>query len=211
MDFYVSHIRADNHIYLRTYHPNTPSHILSLHTPHAFTLRPPPPPPPNTHTQSSLSVQMQYKLPSLLSQHNTKLVVVDSIAAMFHVEFSETHAVQRAQLLRAFGTQLKRLSNDYGAAVVCVNQVCHNGVTLMQLLSNLLAPTPYKPISSLLPLDIVSGDCCNGPYLDKLCEASTGPGVGSPGLKQWSQKLIDEISKTRLFFQFSTRKIAKII
>ena len=66
---------------------------------------------------------MQYKLPSLLTQHSVKLVVVDSIAALFRVEFSKGEAVQRAQLLRAFGSQLRKLSNDFGAAVVCVNQV----------------------------------------------------------------------------------------
>ncbi|XP_064403342.1 DNA repair protein XRCC3-like [Halichondria panicea] len=74
-------------------------------------------------TISSLSVQLQYKLPSLLTQHNIKLVVVDSMAALFRVEFSEAQSPQRAQLLRAFGAQLKKLSNEFSAALVCVNQV----------------------------------------------------------------------------------------
>ena len=73
--------------------------------------------------QSSLSVQLEYKLPSLLSQQSVKLIIIDSLAALFRIEFTAGQAAQRAQLLRAFGAQLRRLSNEYGAAVVCVNQV----------------------------------------------------------------------------------------
>ena len=40
------------------------------------------------------------------------------------MEFTAVQAAQRAHLLRAFGAQLRRLSDDYNAAVVCVNQVC---------------------------------------------------------------------------------------
>ena len=73
--------------------------------------------------QSSLSVQLQYKLPSLLRQQDVKLIVVDSLAALFRVEFTAAQAAQRAHLLRAFGAQFRRLSDDYNAAVICVNQV----------------------------------------------------------------------------------------
>ena len=73
--------------------------------------------------QSSLSIQLQYKLPSLLTQQRVKLVVVDSMAALFRVEFSGEQASQRAQLLRSFGAQLRKLSDSFSTAVVCVNQV----------------------------------------------------------------------------------------
>ena len=73
--------------------------------------------------QSSLSIQLQYKLPSLLTQQRVKLVVVDSMAALFRVEFSGAQASQRAQLLRSFGAQLRKLSDSFSTAVVCVNQV----------------------------------------------------------------------------------------
>jgi len=69
-------------------------------------------------------VQLQYKLPSLLSQRHVRLVVIDSMAALFRVEFSGSQASQRAQLLRSFGAQLRRLSDSFSTAVVCVNQVC---------------------------------------------------------------------------------------
>lgn len=81
------------------------------------------PSPVHTPLKSSLSVQLQFKLRSLLVKRNVKLVVIDSIAALFRAEFSEAEAVQRAQLLRSFGAELRRLSTDFGAAIVCVNQV----------------------------------------------------------------------------------------
>lgn len=68
-------------------------------------------------------MQLQHKLPSLLSQHPVKLVVIDSVAALFRVEYGIHQAIQKAQLLREFGHQLKRLSEKHSTAVVCVNQV----------------------------------------------------------------------------------------
>ena len=52
-----------------------------------------------------------------------KLVVVDSIAALFRAEFGPHQLARRSELLRAFGAQLLRLSDLYSVAVVCVNQV----------------------------------------------------------------------------------------
>ena len=90
---------------------------------------------------------MQYKLPSLLTQHKIKLVVIDSIAALFRVEFTESQAVQRAQLLRAFGAQLRKISKDFSVAVVCVNQV-RTCVNLLFLSLGLL-------VKDLLPFCLV--------------------------------------------------------
>ena len=68
-------------------------------------------------------MQLQYKLPALLGQKKVKLLVVDSLAALFRVEFTSSQGVQRAQLLRSFGAQLRRLSDSFSVAIVCVNQV----------------------------------------------------------------------------------------
>ena len=68
-------------------------------------------------------MQLQYKLPSLLSLHTVKLVVIDSLAALFRVEYGFDQAIERAKLLRAFGHRLKTISEKYKAAIVCVNQV----------------------------------------------------------------------------------------
>ena len=67
--------------------------------------------------------------------------MVDSIAALFRAEFGVGQAVQRAQLLQACGAQLHRLSESYGAAVVCVNQVlCTAGVAEPTRLVGLCQP-----------------------------------------------------------------------
>ena len=73
--------------------------------------------------QSSLTAQLEYKLPSLLASGRVKLVVIDSIAALFRAEFGVHQAVQRAQLLQACGSRLQQLSETYETAVVCINQV----------------------------------------------------------------------------------------
>ncbi len=52
-----------------------------------------------------------------------KLVVIDSVAALFRVEFGAHQAIERAQVLREFGHRLKLLSERHHTAVVCVNQV----------------------------------------------------------------------------------------
>lgn len=66
---------------------------------------------------------LQYKLPSLLTQHPVKLVIIDSVAALFRVEYGMHQAIERARLLRDIGHRLKMLSEEHQTAVVCVNQV----------------------------------------------------------------------------------------
>ena len=73
--------------------------------------------------QSSLSVLLKFKLPMLLAQKCVKLVIIDSLAALFRVEFSHKQTSERANLLLSFGAQLHSFSDQYGAAVVCINQV----------------------------------------------------------------------------------------
>lgn len=73
--------------------------------------------------QSALSVLLEYKLPSLLMQQNIKLIVVDSIAALFRAEYVPSQHSARAKLLKNIGSRLNYLSCKHSAAVVCVNQV----------------------------------------------------------------------------------------
>ena len=77
---------------------------------------------PDIH-QSSLTAQLEYKLPTLLATGRVGVIVIDSIAALFRAEFGVEQAVQRAQILQECGAQLQRLSHSYGVAVICVNQV----------------------------------------------------------------------------------------
>lgn len=63
------------------------------------------------------------RLPRLLSTYKIKLLVIDSIAATFRVEYERSNLKSRAKSLRSIGYQLQKLSNTYGIAVVCINQV----------------------------------------------------------------------------------------
>ena len=55
-------------------------------------------------SQASMSSLLQYKLPSMLQQHQSiKLLVIDSMAALFRAEFTSAQLVHRAHMLRSFG------------------------------------------------------------------------------------------------------------
>ena len=110
-----------------------------------------PPPIP----QSSLTAQLEYKLPSLLATGRVKLVVIDSIAALFRAEFGVQQAVQRAQLLQACGSRLQQLSVTYGAAVVCINQV----YTMKQCTSTVASLGGIHMCSALRHLQICLTKC----------------------------------------------------
>jgi len=66
---------------------------------------------------------LQNKLPTLLQQHNIKLVIVDSIAALFRFEYSGEEAIERSKNLWRQANQLKLLSDGFNVGVVVVNQV----------------------------------------------------------------------------------------
>ena len=63
------------------------------------------------------------RVPFLINRNGIKLVIIDSIAALFRVEFSVKETSQRAKALRSFGAELHNLANQYGTCIVCVNQV----------------------------------------------------------------------------------------
>ncbi|XP_022787182.1 DNA repair protein XRCC3-like isoform X2 [Stylophora pistillata] len=64
-----------------------------------------------------------HRLPLLLHRRAIKLVIIDSITALFRVEYSLGEMSKRAKVLRCFGAQLHKLSHLYSFPVVCVNQV----------------------------------------------------------------------------------------
>ena len=73
--------------------------------------------------QSSLTAQLEYKLPALLATGRVGVVIVDSIAALFRAEFGAGQVAQRARVLQTCGARLHRLCTSHGLAVVCINQV----------------------------------------------------------------------------------------
>ncbi|XP_051511738.1 DNA repair protein XRCC3 [Myxocyprinus asiaticus] len=71
----------------------------------------------------ALQACVSQRVPVLLKRGLVKLVVVDSVAALFRSEFQADEAIKRSRHLLAFSSTLHHLSHTYGAPVLCVNQV----------------------------------------------------------------------------------------
>ncbi|KAL1254639.1 hypothetical protein QQF64_016868 [Cirrhinus molitorella] len=71
----------------------------------------------------ALQACVSQRVPVLLKRGLVRLLVVDSVAALFRSEFQADEAIERSRHLLAFSNTLHRLSHEYGAPVVCVNQV----------------------------------------------------------------------------------------
>ncbi|XP_019406333.1 PREDICTED: DNA repair protein XRCC3 [Crocodylus porosus] len=63
------------------------------------------------------------RIPLLLARGMVRLVIIDSIAALFRCEFGAQDSVVKAQYLQTFGAQLHRLSTRFRTPIVCINQV----------------------------------------------------------------------------------------
>ncbi|XP_069772622.1 DNA repair protein XRCC3 isoform X2 [Narcine bancroftii] len=63
------------------------------------------------------------RLPILLSRGLIRLVVIDSIAALFRCEFGATDSIAKAKCLQKFGAMLHHLSHRFSSPIICVNQV----------------------------------------------------------------------------------------
>uniref|UniRef100_A0ACB8G5Z0 Uncharacterized protein n=1 Tax=Sphaerodactylus townsendi TaxID=933632 RepID=A0ACB8G5Z0_9SAUR len=63
------------------------------------------------------------KINALLARGMVRLIVVDSIAALFRCEFAAKDSVLKAKYLQTFGAKLLRLSSAFRTPVVCINQV----------------------------------------------------------------------------------------
>lgn len=78
----------------------------------------------NTFDQQDLVIH--YQLPAVLKRHDIGLIVVDSIAANFRVEYQATtkkSLVDRAAQLQKLGVALKQIAVRHKIAVVVTNQV----------------------------------------------------------------------------------------
>ncbi|KFO74841.1 DNA repair protein XRCC3 [Cuculus canorus] len=70
----------------------------------------------------------------LLARGMVRLVVIDSIAALFRCEFGVSDSVTKAQYLQTFGAQLHSLSTRFRTPIMCVNQVFTMAVTGNELI-----------------------------------------------------------------------------
>ncbi|XP_064570066.1 DNA repair protein XRCC3 isoform X2 [Zonotrichia leucophrys gambelii] len=63
------------------------------------------------------------RLSPLLARGMARLVLIDSMAALFRADFGPAHAALKARYLQAFGAQLHSLSTRFRTPIVCINQV----------------------------------------------------------------------------------------
>ncbi|KAJ8341340.1 hypothetical protein SKAU_G00336310 [Synaphobranchus kaupii] len=77
----------------------------------------------HTADLTALQACVAQRVPILLSRGLVRLVVVDSVAALFRCEFQADETVERARHLLAFASSLQRLSRSFQTPVLCINQV----------------------------------------------------------------------------------------
>jgi len=73
----------------------------------------------------SLLQCLEVRLPNLMAEKKGKvrLVIVDSIAALFRADYGKDEMEKRTEDLRRVGVTLHNLSRDYNAAIFVINQV----------------------------------------------------------------------------------------
>ncbi|XP_074069308.1 DNA repair protein XRCC3 isoform X4 [Macrotis lagotis] len=63
------------------------------------------------------------KVPILLSRGMVRLIIIDSIAALFRCEFGIQHSITKAKYLQTIGAKLHQLSSGFQSPVLCINQI----------------------------------------------------------------------------------------
>ncbi|CAJ1077849.1 DNA repair protein XRCC3 [Xyrichtys novacula] len=71
----------------------------------------------------SLQVCLTRRVPLLLARGKARLLVVDSVAALFRSEFQPSDWLERNKQLIRFSSKLHQLGREYNTPVLCVNQV----------------------------------------------------------------------------------------
>ncbi|XP_060684460.1 DNA repair protein XRCC3 isoform X1 [Hemiscyllium ocellatum] len=71
----------------------------------------------------SLNHCISKRLPILLSRGLIRLVVIDSIAALFRCEFGVSDSIAKAKYLQKIGAMLHHLSHQFSSPVICINQI----------------------------------------------------------------------------------------
>eukprot|EP00007_Cunea_sp_BSH-02190019_P008920 CAMPEP_0174236542 /NCGR_PEP_ID=MMETSP0417-20130205/5648_1 /TAXON_ID=242541 /ORGANISM="Mayorella sp, Strain BSH-02190019" /LENGTH=496 /DNA_ID=CAMNT_0015315207 /DNA_START=70 /DNA_END=1557 /DNA_ORIENTATION=+ len=73
-------------------------------------------------TVEELHGVLNHRLPVLMRRNTVKLVVIDSIAALFRTDFENKEMFHRSELLWDVARQLKYLASEHHAAIVVINQ-----------------------------------------------------------------------------------------
>uniref|UniRef100_A0A1A7Y733 X-ray repair complementing defective repair in Chinese hamster cells 3 n=1 Tax=Iconisemion striatum TaxID=60296 RepID=A0A1A7Y733_9TELE len=77
----------------------------------------------HTADLESLKVCLSRRAPLLLARGLVRLVVVDSVAALFRCEFQADDWLERNKQLLIFSSMLHHLSQEFDTPVLCINQV----------------------------------------------------------------------------------------
>lgn len=77
----------------------------------------------HTADLDSLQACLSRRAPLLLAQGLVRLVVVDSVAALFRCEFQADDWLERNKQLLTFSSMLHHLSQEFTTPVLCINQV----------------------------------------------------------------------------------------
>lgn len=73
--------------------------------------------------QDSLQLCLSRRVPLLLARGLVRLVVLDSVAAVFRCEFQAAEWQERTRQMLTVSSTLQRLSRDFATPVLCINQV----------------------------------------------------------------------------------------
>lgn len=77
------------------------------------------------YLKESLQVCLSRRVPLLLARGAVRLLVVDSVAALFRCEFQASDWLERTKQLLSFSSTLHHLSQEFNTPVLCINQVTH--------------------------------------------------------------------------------------
>ncbi|KAM8876191.1 DNA repair protein XRCC3 isoform 1-T1 [Synchiropus picturatus] len=72
---------------------------------------------------AALQKCLTQRVPLLLARGLVRLLVVDSVASLFRCEFEADDWLNRARELTGLSSTLRHLGDQFGAAVLCINQV----------------------------------------------------------------------------------------
>ena len=76
---------------------------------------------------------LERRVPLLLSQGQTNLIIIDSLTAVFRGQDGEVNMVNRSKDISAMGMKLHELSEKYNICILCVNQVRNKKMLLVDM------------------------------------------------------------------------------
>lgn len=85
---------------------------------------------------------LSQRVPLLLARGLVRLLVVDSVAALFRSEFLTDDWLERNKQLLTLSSTLHHLSQEFTTPVLCINQVTHTHLSSASTCSSLIGRAP---------------------------------------------------------------------